>query len=322
MTKHTVKIEISYIIVIFALMASVGPAAAGGINDLDITLAVDTQLENDDGVPAHMIDVQTQDGVVTLSGSVPHLLARDRADDVASTVKGVRAIINRLQVHPVVRSDDSLRRDVETALLADPATDLYDLDVKAADGVVTLNGKADSWQEKHLCVKVAKGIRGVKEVRSDIVVAPAPRRPDEEIQAEVRRKLAFDVWVRDERIDVRSLRGHVVLSGAVGSLAEKKRAFMDCWVAGVAAVDDKDLQVEPLLHLGNAMRRTEKPVMKADNDVKQALKTAFFYDPRISPAKLEIMVDSGIVTLKGRVETLAAKQAAGQDAENTTGVGR
>lgn len=319
MINNSVKIRTIVAIIMFTLMMSTGHAASREINDLDITLAVDTQLENDDGVPAYLIDVQTQDGVVTLSGSVPHLLARDRADDIAATVKGVRSIINRLEVLPVVRSDDVIRREVERALKDDPATDLFDIDVAVADGIVTLSGGVNSWQEQHLCVKVTKGVRGVKEVRSDIKVSQALHRPDDEIQAEVLRKLAFDVWVVDERINVRVLRGHVILSGTVGSLAEKKRVFMDAWVAGVASVDDRELQVNPLGD-DNQMRRVSKAVVKPDNDVRQALEAAFAYDPRILSSELEILVDNGIVTLKGRVENLAAKQAAEQDAENTAGV--
>jgi osmotically-inducible protein OsmY len=208
---------------------------------------------------------------------------------------------------------------VEKALLDDFATDLFELDVTAQDGVITLSGMVDSWQEKQLCEQVAKEVRGVREVSSKIKVAQAPHRPDPEVRAEVERKLEFDVWVRNERIDVKVLKGHVVLSGAVGSLAEKKRAFMDAWVAGVVSVDDRDLQVNPLLDR-DEMRRVDKPVLLSDNEVRQALEDVFSYDPRISRSNLEIMVNKGIVTLRGQVENLAAKQAAEKDAENTVGV--
>jgi osmotically-inducible protein OsmY len=46
--------------------------------DLDpkvITLAVETALVNEGGVPGHLINVNTRDGVVTLSGWVGNLLA-------------------------------------------------------------------------------------------------------------------------------------------------------------------------------------------------------------------------------------------------------
>ena len=71
-------------IAIVSLMA-ITPAWAADIKDIkdiDITLAVDRQLQNDEGVPAHLIDVQTKDGIVTLRGPVENLLARERAAEV------------------------------------------------------------------------------------------------------------------------------------------------------------------------------------------------------------------------------------------------
>lgn len=42
-----------------------------------ITLAVETALVNEGGVPGHLIDVNTRDGVVTLSEWVDNLLAKE-----------------------------------------------------------------------------------------------------------------------------------------------------------------------------------------------------------------------------------------------------
>jgi osmotically-inducible protein OsmY len=94
-------------------------------------------------------------------------------------------------------------------------------------------------------VKVAKGVMGVKEVGADIEVSQPLRRPDDEIAAEIEHKLAFDIWVSHEHIGVKALRRHVILGRSVGSLTEKKRVFMDAWVAGVVSVDDKNLRVDP-----------------------------------------------------------------------------
>ncbi|MGD8740749.1 MAG: BON domain-containing protein, partial [Desulfobacterales bacterium] len=70
-------------------ISSVFASEIENIKDIDITLAVDRQLQIDEGVPAHLIDVHTKDGIVTLSGPVENLLARERAAEIAETVKGV-----------------------------------------------------------------------------------------------------------------------------------------------------------------------------------------------------------------------------------------
>ena len=56
---------------------SVFAAEAQDRKDIDITLAVDRQLQIDEDVPAHLIDVCTKDGIVPLSGPVENLLERE-----------------------------------------------------------------------------------------------------------------------------------------------------------------------------------------------------------------------------------------------------
>jgi osmotically-inducible protein OsmY len=311
---------ISTAIAIVSIMA-IFPAWAADIKDIrdiDITLAVDRQLHNDESVPAHLIDVQTKDGIVTLRGPVENLLARERAAEVAATVKGVRSIVNLVEVLSVIRTDEEIRNDVQLALLDDPATDVFDIKVNVRKGTVILTGVVESWQEEQLCVLVAKGVIGVKAVESNINVSQKSKRPDDEIRAEIQQSLAYDAWIDDALIDVNVLRGHVVLSGAVGSLAEKKRAYRDCWVAGVKAVDDKDVIVDWTRR--DQMRRASDWSQKSDAEVKDAVKDAFGYDPRISRFDIGVAVDNGTVTLTGKVDNLEAKKVTEQNARNTRGV--
>lgn len=318
--KYQKVIELLNIISMSSLIMFLALSAANGatVKDSDITLAVDRQLQNDDGAPAHLIDVQTNDGIVTLRGPVENLLARERAAEVAATVKGVRSIVNLIEVLSVIRTDEEIRNDVKLALLDDPAADLFDLQVKVRDGTVTLAGMVDSWQEEQLCVLVAKSVIGVKAVKSNIKVSQKYKRPDDEIRAGIKQRLAYDAWIDDGLIDVKVLGGHVVLSGTVGSLAEKKRLYRNCWIAGVKSVDDKDVLVDWTQR--DKMRRITDWSQKPSTEVKAAIKDAFAYDPRISRSDVDVEVDSGTVTLSGKVDNLKARQVAEQDARNTRGV--
>ena len=313
------KIAIVVFLIITVSMVLADFAAAREIKDIDITLAIDSQLQKDEGVPAHLIDVRSKDGIVTLRGPVENLLARERAAEIAATIKGVRAVINFIDVLSIIRTDAQIRIDVGLALIEDPATDLFDINIDVRKGSVTLTGKVDSWQEEQLCLLVAKGVLGVKEVKSNIKVSQKSKRADVEIKAEIERRLAYDVWIDDALIEVKVLRGNAILSGAVGSLAEKTRAFRSAWVAGVTSVEDKDLVVD--WSRSKKMRRPiENYPMKSDEEIKQALKEAFFYDPRLSPFNLTVSVENGVVTLSGQVHNLKAKRVAEQDANNTVGV--
>jgi osmotically-inducible protein OsmY len=276
-------------------------------------------LLTEGGVPAHLIDVNTRDGIVTLSGWVDNLLAKERAGEIAESVKGVRAVVNRIAI-TTVRPDGEILTDVRAAFQADPATDSYEISTIVKDGVVTLFGTVDSWPERWLSARVATGVRGVKAVTNELTVEPQAKRPDHEIAADIRRRLAADVWVDERAIDVTVKEGEVTLSGTVGSAAEKTRAALDAWVAGVAAVHDGELQVD--WRARNSARREHPYAIRTDEEITQALYDALRYDPRVLAFQPEVKVVNGVVTLTGTVDNLAAKRAAAADAKNTVGVRR
>jgi osmotically-inducible protein OsmY len=289
------------------------------IADHRITSAVETALLFDEAVSSHLIDVSTADGVVTLSGSVDNVLAEDRAVKIAGTVKGVRSVIDKLIVAALPRPDSELKGDVEKALLSDPATDSFQIRVKVKDGVVTLAGTVESWAEKKLTEKVAKGVRGVKAVENKISVNYAEDRSDTEIEADIARRLQTDVMVNSDLIDLKVKDGNVKLSGVVGSAAEQRRAVSDARVAGVESVK-ADFNIEWWAR--DRMRRARSDIFLQDNEIKDAVRDAFLYDPRVLSFKPNVRVEDGVVTLTGTVDNLAAKRAAEDTAMNTIGVWR
>lgn len=73
-------------------------AVADKTADAMITAAVNAELAKDRDLSALKIDVDTRDGRVMLSGTAPSASARDRASVLASAVKGVASVDNRLEV--------------------------------------------------------------------------------------------------------------------------------------------------------------------------------------------------------------------------------
>ena len=103
--------------------------AENDLTDRDVTLAVESELILDDAVPWHRIDVSTENGIVTLSGSVDSYYTKWDAREAAESVKGVRAVVNELDVNPSPRMDAQIRSDVFAALVADPVTESFDVAV-------------------------------------------------------------------------------------------------------------------------------------------------------------------------------------------------
>lgn len=296
-----------------------GPAATQDIADIQINLAVEGSLFNNENVPADQIDTSTIDGIVTLKGNVPNLLAKSQAVRQAQMVKGVRAVVDRIEVRPRRITDIDLSKDVSRALLIDPATDSYDIRVTAAEGIVTLSGTVDSWAERQLAGTVAKGVRGVKGVTNDIQVkAPGTIRVDAEIEAEIERRFDNDVWFTGTRLDAEVEEGVVTLSGDVGSALQKSRAEVRAHIMGVKSVRN-DINVD--WRLRKNLRRTDY-ANKTDEEITQAVKNALLYDPRVWSFHPHVSVSNGLVTLTGLVDNLKAKRAAERDAKYTVGVKR
>jgi osmotically-inducible protein OsmY len=296
-------------------------ATEAQLADQAITDAVEDELAHDPAIAAVNIDVQTRAGMVTLTGTLSNLLAKERASRIAETVKGVRGVANQIVVRPDQDlSDEALRKDVITALKLDPVSDALELEVQVAQGVVTLMGTVQSWQEKQAAAGVVKGIQGVREVVNRIAIRYANARPDEEIRADVVHSLNWDVFVDDTLIDVRVQEGEVHLTGTVGSAAEKRAAIADAGVTGVKEIDASGLEVK--YGARNPELRQRKYVTKSDEEIRQAVEDALDLSPRVKAYRMVPEVSDSTVTLRGTVDNLSAKRAAAQVARRIVGVVR
>ena len=85
-------------------LAALIPAAAlvftvaCGQTDAGITTSVKSKLAADDSVRALDINVDTQDHVVTLTGTVPSFTAKEQALKLARETDGVRDVVDRLEL--------------------------------------------------------------------------------------------------------------------------------------------------------------------------------------------------------------------------------
>ena len=217
-------------------------------------------------------------------------------------------------------SDEALRKDVITALQVDPVSDALELDVEVTQGVVTLTGTVQSWQEQQAAAGVAKGIRGVTDVVNRTEIHYATTRPNGEIRADIVHSLNRDVFVDDALIEVRVQNGKAYLTGTVGSAAEKRAAIADAGVTGVKAIKASGLDVK---HWARDPRlRQHKYVTKSDAEIRQAVADALHLNPRVKAYRVVPEVSDSTVTLRGTVDNLGAKRAAAQVARRIVGVVR
>ena len=68
------------------------------IADAAVTASINAELAKDPKLSALRIDVDTENGAVLLTGQAPDAESRDRATQLAQSVKGVTRVENRLQI--------------------------------------------------------------------------------------------------------------------------------------------------------------------------------------------------------------------------------
>ena len=76
----------------------------GSAKDAAITTAVKAKLYADDETPGTAINVDTENGVVTLFGTVPSSEAKKKAEQEAKSVSGVKSVRNELEVDTIAKS--------------------------------------------------------------------------------------------------------------------------------------------------------------------------------------------------------------------------
>jgi hyperosmotically inducible protein len=157
--------------------------AACAKSDVGITTAVKSKLAADDTVKAYQINVDTKEGVVTLTGEVPSQAAKETAVQIARATDGVNSVVDNLTVAVAeagrgpgdataatagrvgdVASDAMLTSSIKTKLLADPDVAALKIDVDSSNGVVTLTGNVKTAAERDAALRIARDTEGVKSV--------------------------------------------------------------------------------------------------------------------------------------------------------------
>jgi len=190
--------------------------------------AFKTYLKNDS------IKTVSQDGVVTLTGTVAEESHKSLAENTVASLPGVKSVDNQLKVsgeQPAEHSDAWITTKVKTALLFHRHVSATGTTVYTKDGVVTLQGEASSLAQKELTTEYARDIDNVKEVKNEMTIAKTPwatpketmgdKIDDASITAQVKSSLLSHHSTSAMHTGVSTTDGVVTLSGVAKNDAEK-----------------------------------------------------------------------------------------------------
>ena len=186
------------------------------------------------------------DGAVTLTGVVPSYAQKVAAERAVKRVRGVRAMVNDVDVKvPAAheRSDLHLAEAIVEGLEWDVQVPHEHLRTTVTDGWVRLEGTVE-WQfQRTAAEEVVHRMTGVKGVTNLIAVTgraqDEDRRASARVQEGIRAALERNADVEAHGIEVRAQQGAVALRGRVSSWAERDAAVAAAWASpGVVRVED------------------------------------------------------------------------------------
>jgi osmotically-inducible protein OsmY len=127
------------------------------------------RMERDPLIDLSRIDIEVEEGVVTLAGAVPWTYQKAAAQRAAGATPGVRTVRNRLTIDPVV-STRAVQSRIASALSPYARGTANGIRVDVAGRRVVLSGFVASWVDKNEAERAAWRAPGVAEVRNNLVI--------------------------------------------------------------------------------------------------------------------------------------------------------
>lgn len=128
------------------------------------------------------IQVEADDGVVTLTGTLQNAAQKDLALTIASDIEGVRDVKCKISVDPRTKrgekpynlfqkiGDATITATIKTALLTSTKVNASNIKVTTINSVVTLDGNVNSENEKRIAGNIAADTIGVSSIKNNLNV--------------------------------------------------------------------------------------------------------------------------------------------------------
>jgi osmotically-inducible protein OsmY len=220
----------------------------GKMEEMDalIKTQVENQLRWDTRVDASELNVDVNEGLVALRGSVESYAQSVAACDAANAIGGVRGVNSYLRVGvgppSEAVSDDRIRQDAEHLLSHNTLVHDSAIRVSVADGVVRLEGSLNQHWKLAYAEELVSPLIGVADVENHLTVVPAESLADARIAEDIESALQRTFGVSEKDVTVSVEKGQVVLGGMANDWQERRTAERTASrTVGVVNVDNRIL---------------------------------------------------------------------------------
>lgn len=195
-----------------------------------------------------------------------------------------------------MKTDAQLKADVTDELAWDPAINATNVGIMVGEGVVTLTGHLDSFAEKHAVEQAVRRVGGVRGIAMelDVKLPASDERSDSDIARAATESLRLNSLVPDGKVQVEVENGWVTLTGEVD------------WGYQFASAEQCIRPLAGVRGLFNEI--TIKPRVKGEDIAKQ-ITAALTRQATREARHIGVEVEGGVVTLSGKVHSLAEHDA-------------
>ena len=162
------KAVVPLALAVAAILMNIAPLSAAD-SDSQIASAFHKTYVYKTYLKGDAIDLNVNNGVVTLTGTVADESHKALAQDTVENLAGVNRVDNQLETKAKdssIGSDIWIGSKVKLVLMFHRHVDAISTDVDVKDGIVTLKGEAASLAQKELTAEYASDVDGVKEVHN------------------------------------------------------------------------------------------------------------------------------------------------------------
>lgn len=216
-------------------------------SDRDLKQRILRELKWDSRVSWASINVEVNEAVATLTGSVSTYAQKVAAQEAAHRVVGVLDVANDIEVRPeggFIRSDTEIARAVRSALEWDALVPEEQIQSSVSDGWVTLEGEVNYWRERTDAERAIRRLTGVVGVVNRISVRKQVIN-EGELRDEIEAALETRADREAQRLRIEVHDGAVDIWGRVHSWQERRAVLGSISHAlGVTQVRDH-LRIDP-----------------------------------------------------------------------------
>jgi osmotically-inducible protein OsmY len=229
--------------------------AASKVSDSAVSQKVRDRLYSESYFKPDRVHVWTENGVVTLSGYVDSIRARNRAVLLVDEIPGVELLVTQLKINSASQTSAELLHDVAERLRLDSTLNSSAVTVTLNEGVVTLKGNVPFEADKMLIGEAVSSVRGVKMVENDIVAQRMVMRTAAHLGEQIRTRISLDPLLSLDDLHVQVQDGSVRIVGSVGSIAEKEAGIEDATVDGIKYIDSSASGSEHSIRIKKAWKQ-------------------------------------------------------------------